>query len=305
MSGQMSRNIKDLYGLDSVASTDCWDHFKINSSPLDPAYEVPSERLIGIEVEVENHSPLHTSTSGIWSREVDGSLRNNGTEYISNPIEARCAPYAIRELLGECLNKEVCCFGPRTSIHIHVNAQDLTEKQIINATLLYSVVEPLLYKFTGRNRIKNIYCVPVSDTNLLIALMATSLNRVARNWPKYSGLNLLPLVSKGTLEFRHMHGTFDYNKVSVWVRMITRIVDISKSLDDTKLSLKILNLNASNYNSFLKEIFEDDSEHLKYKDWEEVENVVGNVYQAFLSPSDLNSIRVGISPSSKYFNGAL
>lgn len=185
---------------------------------------IESTRHVGIEVEVENLTLEANPKTGVWVNTTDGSLRNNGAEWITLPIEARFAPYALRELLADSLSKD-CCFSPRTSTHVHVNCQDLTIVQVQDILLLYGCLEPLYFQFTGRGRIKNIYCVPIMDTSMIAMASTQKLEATMNLWSKYTGFNILPLSDKGTIEWRHMHGTFDHEKLSVWIRLIVNLVD--------------------------------------------------------------------------------
>lgn len=190
---------------------------------------IESDRAVGIEVEVENLQLNRYPNGDVWMQKGDGSLRNNGVEYVTMPIKASDAPLALYDLLEGALNKN-CCFSPRTSIHVHVDMRNETSDEVTDVVLMYTLFETLFYKFTGRGRIKNIYCVPIFDTNLLSGRAAGTSNifRIAEVWSKYSGLNLIPIASFGTIEFRHMHGTFDVDKLSRWVRIIVKLVDYVK-----------------------------------------------------------------------------
>jgi hypothetical protein len=211
----------ETFGLHTVKA---YNPEKVFRGAVAPRELIDSRRLVGIEVEVENLRLNQNPPSGIWIQEGDGSLRNNGAEWITRPIEARWAPYALRELLADSLTQD-CCFSPRTSTHVHVNCQDLDCSVVTDIVLLYACLEPLLYQYAGRGRIKNIYCVPIMDTSLLAYASSNTLDSETSNWSKYTGLNIVPIREKGTIEFRHMHGTFDHEKLSVWIRLITKLID--------------------------------------------------------------------------------
>jgi len=295
----VKETILSFYGLREARSADVGSLFSKQPTVVE---EVTSTRLIGIEVEVENHDAKNP-VSGSWHMEVDGSLRNTGVEWISSPLEAKWGPYALRELMGECLGKD-CCFSPRTSIHIHVNVQDLDREQVIDSVLLYSVFEPLFYRYTGRGRIKNIYCVPLFDTNLLTSIGSRSLESTRESWSKYSGLNLLPIGDKGTLEFRHMHGTFDHKKVSIWIRLLTKLVDYVDQQKTKNIRQMVLSMDRSfDYLELLKEIFGTDYVYLKYQNYYDIANSINNVKQAFVRPATTTRLLSSIKKTSLYFQG--
>lgn len=266
--------------------------------------KVGSDRVIGIEVEVENHQLLRNPESGVWHMDNDGSLRNNGVEWISLPIPARWAPHALYELLITDLSQE-CCFSPRTSIHVHVNAQDLQPEQVIDATLLYAVVEPLLYRFTGRGRDKNIYCVPLYDTDLMNYISSRGLDVAMERWSKYTGLNLLPLREHGTMEFRHMHGTFDHQKISVWIRLLTKIIDYAAAGRTKEVRRTVLSMDRHfDYFSLFQEIFGDDLMYLKFTGYADVRQAVNNLRSAFNKSETLRDIIRLRDTEARYYKGS-
>src|SRR5215213_1967548 len=132
---------------------------------------IRSEHAIGIEVEVENVVDVARIPKGsVWTSKTDGSLRNAGMEFITMPIPASYAPAVLNQLMTQVLNQH-CSFSPRTSVHVHLNVQDLELHQALDYVLLYSIFEKLFYKFAGRGRIRNIFCVPITETDLLVNLI--------------------------------------------------------------------------------------------------------------------------------------
>lgn len=184
---------------------------------------IESKQLIGIEVELEKSDVKMRHKSVVWTAHADGSLRNTGLEWITHPISASDAPAALHDLFTGGANQ--CSFTPRTSIHVHFNCCDLMKDQVLNTVALYLHFERQLYNYVGKGRFKNIYCVPINETNLAAHLLSQRFDVMVGRWKKYTGLNLLPLASKGTIEFRHMHGTSNHDKISVWIRLLSRLFD--------------------------------------------------------------------------------
>ena len=237
-----------------------------------------TDQLIGIEVEVENtlqndKIPLHRA----WTIKEDGSLRNNGREYVTAPIAAAHAPYLLKNLLKEVLDPQ-CCFSPRTSIHVHFNVGHYTDDQIRNIVLSYSALEPLFYRFIGRGRAKNIFCVPLIETGLLYNLTYTPIAGIVNSWSKYTGLNLLPIGTFGTIEARHMHGTFNVEKVSIWIRLWCKLIKWSVSLKTKELQSRLSDLRGdTQVVKWLHEVFESDWEFLKYRGYGDLKRSLTNL----------------------------
>ncbi len=123
-----------------------------------------SDSYVGIEIEVENLRD-YKGDFVYWQDKEDGSLRDNGREYVTYTIPASLVPYAITELqefLTEVNPKY--SFSTRTSVHVHLNVRDLTFKQLHALSIVYMLFEKAFYKFAGRDRYKNIFCVPHADS---------------------------------------------------------------------------------------------------------------------------------------------
>lgn len=236
-----------------------------------------NDTFIGIEVEVER--VLRTSNlfslgdNFLWNNIEDGSLRNNGREFVSIPIKGDSIPYALN-ILNTTLHKEKGCvaheFTDRTSVHVHMNGRDLTFEQFANLVLTYIVVEPLLYSFVGGDREKNIFCVPITQSSMLrtVALLfngfetgdTSDVSSALSSWYKYTGFNLLPILSYGTIEYRHMLGTSDEELLSKWINLIFSIKNFAIKTTYESNKTRILEMNTSSeYSNYLYEVFGEQS----------------------------------------------
>lgn len=244
----------------------------------DVDFKIESDHLVGIEVEVENVLEFKSSwpKNTVWNMIEDGSLRNAGKEFVSKPIKASEAPKALNQLLNIVLSKECCHFSPRTSVHVHLNVQDMEVHQVIDLVLVYMIFERLFYKFAGRGRAQNIFCVPITSTSLPGQFAEYGLGK---RWQKYTGLNLLPISSghreedrgQGTVEFRQMHGTFKVEKLCAWIDIITRLKEYILKTPTKDIRGIISSMNDDfDFEKWLYEIFNTRAASFKYKDIEEV-----------------------------------
>lgn len=275
----MSKSIKDYFGLTAPEIVNGAKYYGTPSLSLE---SIDSDQAVGIEVEVENHALRKHPNQNVWMLKGDGSLRNGGVEYVTLPIAARWAPAALDDLLSAALSTD-CCFSPRTSIHVHLDMQEYQTQEVMDVVLLYTMLEGLFYKFTGRGRIKNIYCVPVFDTSLLKGqAVRAHMGVTTEQWSKYSGLNLLRLRDLGTLEFRHMHGTFDVRKVSIWIRLLTKMCTFVQKRGTEYIRKLCQSGNQQlDVQKLLPEIFGEDARYMKYESFEDVRKGVDAVKLAF------------------------
>lgn len=219
---------------------------------------VSSSNYIGIEVEIENvkyafsaDSPRAPRTNyfewkdnGIilpelgkhWFIVKDNSLRQ-GSEFIFNgPKKGKGIIEALNSLDQFFTVYKQNGKGPevsdRCSIHCHLDVRDLTEYQLNNLLMVYVLFERVLFAYVDPSRLKNNYCRPITDSSfkhILTSIKENSspdrfgsvLDVIKSSCDKYSALNLLPLRSFGTVEFRHHQGTTSMNEeVLDWVNII-------------------------------------------------------------------------------------
>lgn len=215
--------------------------------------------VVGFELETENCDAI--STNALVSKadtfqiniERDGSLRGTAYEFISRPMRSKHALAAVEDFWSWAKFTEEN-YSDRCSVHVHVNCTDMQMEQISNVTLLYTIAEEILFEYVGGHRDSNIYCIPWSQCRAHFDLVQGFLTRPEyplKKWNKYTALNLLPLTSIGTVEFRQMHGTADIEKLTRWVNIIGAIFKWAKevSLKDLVAEIKTLNTN-SQYETF-------------------------------------------------------
>lgn len=252
--------IREMYDLNPVGA-----YIPKNLPDASDVWKITSKELVGIEVEVENQAHRRPSNQ-VWTVTDDGSLRNGGVEFISRPIPAEYAPAALKHLFHGDFDQEYC-FSPRTSVHVHINMQDVQSEKVIDLLMIYGLFEKALFRFVGKARWKNIYCTPVTETNLLVNLASRGLRM---HWEKYTGFNLLPLQEKGTVEFRHMHGTIDVKKLSVWVDMIAHLKAYVLANKTEDIRRTIINFNGGQIDSLGRSVFGELWEFLQVSDPNEV-----------------------------------
>lgn len=215
--------------------------------------------LIGIEIEVENCTDF-PYLSNYWKVDSDGSLRNHGVEFISQPLRTKQIPYAIEYLKDLLYLNNNPDFSDRTSIHIHLNVRDFTIERLKTFLLLYCIFEKHFFNIAGTKRENNIFCVPLYKTEQVISL--EYFTDALIDWNKYNALNLGCVLGNdinkrfGTVEFRHLYGTLNTNILYPWINSIVHLRDYSLliNLEDTIEILKTLNT-TSEYIALYKRIF--------------------------------------------------
>ena len=219
--------------------------------------------IIGFELETEGCNE-HTTRG--WSETVapfnftvtqDGSLRGIAYEFLSKPMRSTHALAALTDFFAATKFDEAN-YSDRCSIHVHANCTDLELEQVSCLALLYSVLEDILFEFVGRDRDTNIFCVPWNQCRLHLNLVQRFLEdprNTLRQWNKYTALNMIPLNSLGTVEFRQMYGTADMVKITKWVNIIGAMFKYAKEVPLNVLIDQIKSLNnTSQYEAFFNQV---------------------------------------------------
>lgn len=233
---------------EASAPKEWWEH----SVPL-----VSDDFEIGIEIEVENVQAHACTAYTVWSVHNDGSLRNSGYEYVTAPINGKRIPFALNQFF-RCMSPDIQ-FSPRTSIHIHLNVLDLTPVQIAGLLTTYMVVEPLLYRFVGGNRDKNNFCVPLNEAawnDLIKRFTSETFSVPEMPNHRYLGVNIDAVRKFGTLEFRHLGGTSDVNKIMKWIGLIMSLKTFAIAHPFEAIRDRIVRLNSNSlYSMFINDVF--------------------------------------------------
>lgn len=180
----------------------------------------------GIELEVERAMPPGEISDSLWTTVGDGSLRNSGVEFLSSRPFTKAEVVEQVPLFYDWMTRYNYDRSIRTSTHVHVNVLAMTEQQVQAACIVYTLVEPLLFRYCGRMREENIYCVPwyrATDEVKVVRDMHDDIGMV-RSACKYSALYLEPILRFGTLEFRHAPVFDTAGQLLSWVDMCERVV---------------------------------------------------------------------------------
>lgn len=220
-------------------------------------YQESSEMLVGLECEIECIGDWNSKVRDRWNITEDGSLRNHGKEFISQPIpiETALANFKVLHDNLTFLGHPDGPFTDRTSIHVHVNCQPYEEALVRNVVLMYALFEEYFFKMTLPSRRENIHCVPLVET-FLPGYYNAGLRTLHERWTahKYTALNIRPLSSLGTIEFRHMHGHDDVGLLGRWLRTINNLFTCATN---PRNQINRSTLNKEQIERWFDEIFKD------------------------------------------------
>jgi hypothetical protein len=190
------------------------------------ARERNSPLFVGLECEVESVA-RPSEGSHRFRVTTDGSLRNHGVEFISDPtpITEIVDDFTLLHRVAEFRDLSAK-FSPRTSIHVHVNCSNLSLLETRNIVYMYALFEEFFFLLVDSSRRSNIHCVPLTETYLPVYYKSELTHLISR-WHKYTALNIKPLCELGTIEFRHMQGHDDPELLKTWLGTINRLVSMA------------------------------------------------------------------------------
>lgn len=211
----------------------------IGHPPVPFSYEgddvwVAPKLKIGIEIELENPSRSNfdlTSLLPWWRHQQDGSLRDSGFELsLENPLFGKDLTRSVDAMEKLFIKYEkLIQLNYRTGLHIHMDIRNMEMEELKRLFLLYIMFERPIFNFIGDNRNQNNFCAPwfrISD-HLESLFTAFDPNQNSRyvsqifgNIERYSALNCNAVSKFGSIEFRHMQMTRDFNKIRNWINVI-------------------------------------------------------------------------------------
>lgn len=266
----MENTVANIFGLGKLVHNPTAKLDWVVKNPRSLSFTpVDKSSLVGIEVEVEGITKINClRPSPFWQPTEDGSLKLNGAEYISTPISGSHIEYALQILFEDLKKSNEYFFSPRCSVHVHVNVRNMTVKEVKMFCALYLLFERGLFSFVGESRDKNIHCVPLLDSSITAAGLFNCIDRNRpQHWMKYTALNIIPMADKGTVEFRHMHGTDDVKKLMCWISMLLSMKNFVRRLKPEEIQATILNLNTnSEYYQLFTSVFKEYAPYLHNKE---------------------------------------
>ena len=227
---------------------------------------------IGIEIETEGENIQFVEPNGgfIWTTTKDGSLRG---EYPSQAAEFVMKRPCLHRYVEKHLDTLIASqkeakfnFSFRTSVHVHLNVQQLTENQVFNLIYTYYLLEGVMVKYCGAHREANRFCLRLQDADgcydILRDLFSRGIEGLAGHGQdalRYAGLNLAAIMKYGSVEFRSMRGTLDKATLLPWVNAIYNMRNFAVAFQNvTDIHEKFLELGPL---PFMEAVLQDEYEH--------------------------------------------
>jgi len=151
-----------------------------------------------------------------WQVKHDCSIVQTRTH--PHQIELVSPPLPFNDAGKESVQKAVSVVASTGKVnrscgfHVHVEARDLNNEQIERLSRSFKTWRKVLMSYVSISRRNNRFCKPTTSRN-----------------DRYVALNMVPLTTHGTVEFRLHQGTLNADKILAFVALCVNLVESAKS----------------------------------------------------------------------------
>ena len=205
-------------------------------------------RSAGIEVIDRSHTHSGHSLSE-WQLKRDGSVAH-GFELVSHPLEFEDARTQVTAAV-QALQDAGCQTGDAAGIHVHVDGNDLTARQVAAVGRFFYKFEDQIYRLasSGWNSIRrgaSSYCKPLPERTAKELAKVRTLDDLQRAWygsadsarwaqsngydnSRYHGVNIHSWFYRRTIEFRVFNSSMNPNRIWMYVALAHAIVQDARN----------------------------------------------------------------------------
>lgn len=212
---------------------------------------------IGLELELESsrtQSLAWVDKQSMWTVHNDGSLRQNGIEYVfANPLWGGDIDAAL-QLFEDSTKGTAFVDTGYGSTHVHYNVGNLCTTEVMSIVVGWAILEDAFLTVCKPSRDGNNFAQRFNVLNNLVSTLSST-NRIERlfsgigqDYWKYANLNLATIRTFGTLEFRPYHSTWDTKEIRAW---IDRIINFCKGMVAIGTPVQVLELADRDLDSFI------------------------------------------------------
>ncbi len=212
---------------------------------------------IGLELELESsrtQSLAWVDKQSMWTVHNDGSLRQNGIEYVfANPLWGGDIDAAL-QLFEDSTKGTAFVDTGYGSTHVHYNVGNLCTTEVMSIVVGWAILEDSFLTVCKPSRDGNNFAQRFNVLNNLVSTLSST-NRIERlftnisqDYWKYANLNLATIRTFGTLEFRPYHSTWDVKEIRAW---IDRIINFCKGMVAIGTPVQVLELADRDLDSFI------------------------------------------------------
>jgi hypothetical protein len=177
-----------------------------------------------------------------WRVERDGSLRHAAsyhalTAEVVSPILQGVAGYEEVMKVTEVLTRVGATTNRTTGLHVHVEASDLTGEEVARVVEFYTANQTAIDTMVSASRRNNRYAnkypaFRVASMKQAVAAQQGNKEALRGYANKYTVVNIAPLFTYGTIEFRQHQGSVNGKKITNWIKFVQAVVDAAQVAGD-------------------------------------------------------------------------
>ncbi len=189
-----------------------------------------SKFKFGIELEsnidVDNVDETVTFEKGWWVKD-----EHCGSEIISPPLVGYKGLMSLRNQLRNLWKGRKSISFQDCGLHIHVDIQHFNMGDIKRLMLLANRFDQTIFCMMESTRWRNSYSrrIEYDEEKIRKATSLRQLQSIQYGGDRYAGLNLMAFPKHGTIEFRYLMGTADWQKIYSIISMYLRMVAFSRT----------------------------------------------------------------------------
>jgi len=185
----------------------------------------------GIEAAVEGYNHI---TRSHWKITTDASIGyHNAGELVSPILQGAAGVAELKDALDALNSVEGIGVNINCGLHIHLDAREMTARQILKTYQRYAKYEEAINLVLPRSRrTESRWCQSITGNPERRASIATTKQRLARANGKFYKVNLTNIADRGSIEFRQHSGTTEFKKISNWLSFLMQFVETSIQLAD-------------------------------------------------------------------------
>ena len=186
----------------------------------------------GVSIQCEGYN--HRDNDRYYKIVNDGSINGYNSAEIVSPILK--GKEGMKSLKTVC--DTLCELGAKVNrscgLHVHLDAKGMDIKHWRNLYINYARLENIIDSFMPRSRrgnnngfCRSIALYPRLET---IIMQCNSVEDIVNYFrSRYFKINVEAFRRHGTVEFRHHGGTVEFEKVSMWVNFLQKLLAYSKN----------------------------------------------------------------------------
>lgn len=192
------------------------------------------KRHFSVEIECYAPSGDHVLNEKNTFSKPDGSLDSEAGYPIEYCIGILSGNEGLRKLenFTDQLNDNGHFVNKKCGLHVHFNAKDLNEKDLVNIASFFYKYDRVLHSILPKERRRNNYCQPftaLSFSYLLQSKKHENIRAILASLSRYTGFNLHAYRKYQTIEIRYHQGTIKFEKIETWLLLMLAMIEYGKT----------------------------------------------------------------------------